>query len=645
MKNLIIISIVATSLISCNTNNMSVKSPDNQIKIDFSLTQNGEPSYNVSLNNKVVINQSKLGLMLEGYNLSEGFKLLSTSESVVDEQYTLQVGKQTEYHHLANEKIFRLLSATDDTMDIVFRVSNDGFGFRYQINNLKNAQVIVNDENTTFNFDTNAKAWLQPTAIAKTGYCGTNPSYEEDYQQNIPVGTVNNWHSGWVYPALFNSNGAWILISETGLTNQYCATRLTEIEGTSAYKIRFPMEGEVIDSKSDKINPTIQFPWVSPWRTVAVSADLKGIVESTIGTDLACPTIEGDFSWVKPGHASWSWAKLKDESMKYDIQKNFIEYAAQMKWEYCLLDAFWDAVLGYDKVKELADYAATLNVGLLLWYNSSGEWNTTPLSPKSKLLTAELREAEFSRLEAMGIKGVKIDFFAGDGQSVMQYYNDLFIDAARHHLLVNCHGTTLPRGWQRTFPNVVTMEAVKGFEYSTFSQGYQNMIPTQSCMWLFTRNVYDPMDFTPMSLTAIPGIERATTNAFELALPVLFISGIQHFAETADGMATQPDYIISYLQDLPTIWNESQFVDGYPGKYFVAARKSGNKWYVAGINAEKEVKQMNLDLSFISNASKVQMFTDTNDKWKCDNTTIENPDTKAFKVEMQPNGGFVAVFE
>jgi len=645
MKNVLTLAAVAIMLIGCNSNDLAVLSPNQRLRVDFCLNQNGEPEYCASLDDKLVVGQSKLGLVLEGCDLSGGFRIISTSESAIDEQYLLKTGKKLKYYYTAKEKVYRLLSASDDTMDIVFRVSDDGFGFRYQINSLKGGHNVVTDELSTFRLADSARAWLQIMAIAKTGWCGTNPSYEEDYSQDVSAGTPCPWPSGWVYPALFRSNGAWLLISETGLTTQYCGTRLTEIAGTPEYKVRFPMPQEVIDTATQSVNPVLQFPWRSPWRTVSVSNNLKGIVESTIGTDLAAPAVDGDYSWVKPGHSSWSWAKLKDESVEYGVQKRFIDYAARMKWEYCLVDVNWDRNIGYEKIAELSEYAAQKGVGLILWYNSSGDWNTTEYTPKSRLLTAEMREQEFSRLEQMGIKGIKVDFFAGDGQPVMQYYHDIFTDAARHHLMVNCHGATLPRGWQRTYPNVVTMEAVKGFEYSTFTQEYQDIIATQSCMWLFTRNVFDPMDFTPTSLTEIPGIERSTTNAFELALPVLFISGIQHFAETDIGMETQSEDVVSYLQNFPTMWEQSEFIDGYPGKYFVAARKSGGKWYVAGINAEKSAKKLMLDLNFLAPSVKVKMFTDTDDKWKCRVVEKENANVKAFEVVMQPNGGFVAVFE
>jgi hypothetical protein len=372
-------------------------------------------------------------------------------------------------------------------------------------------------------------------------------------------------------------------------------------------------------------------------------------VESTLGTDLAEPSKLKDVSFVKPGRASWSWIMLKDDSMVYDVQKRFIDFAADMKWEYCLIDAYWDTQIGYDRIAELADYAAVKNVGLLLWYNSVGNWNTTPQTPKNKLLTHHDRVKEFSRLKKMGIKGVKVDFFGGDGQSMMAYYQDIFEDAAKFNLSVNCHGATLPRGWQRTYPNLLTAEAIKGFEYVTFEQGNADLEPNHCCTAVFTRNVFDSMDFTPVCFTEVPNIRRVTTNGFELALAVIFTSGIQHYAQTPEGMAAVPAYVKDLMKEIPSHWDESCFIDGYPGKLVVIARRFKDKWYVAGINGENVEKSINLDLSFppqeqrtsLKNVKTGMLVTDgaDNRSFKMQNITITPG--KLLGIKLKGYGGFV----
>jgi len=319
-----------------------------------------------------------------------------------------------------------------------------------------------------------------------------------------------------------------------------------------------------------------------------------------------------------------------------------------MNWEYCLIDADWDTKIGYEKIKELSEYAQTKHVGILLWYNSSGDWNTTTYHPKSRLLTHEDRVKEFSKLKEMGIKGIKVDFFGGDGQSMMTYYQDIFEDAAEFGLLVNCHGATLPRGWHRTYPNLLTVEAVRGFEYITFEQMNADLEPNHSCMQPFTRNVFDPMDFTPVCFSEVPNIKRVTTNCFELALSVIFWSGIQHFAETPEGMVRQrriPDYVKDFLREIPSHWDDTRFIKGFPGKLVVLARRSGNTWYVAGINGENIEKNLNLELLFLENEKTGMLITDGANNRSFTMQKITVTPEKPLETKLKGNGGFVIKFD
>jgi alpha-glucosidase len=263
------------------------------------------------------------------------------------------------------------------------------------------------------------------------------------------------------------------------------------------------------------------------------------------------------------------------------------------------------------------------------------------------LLTHEDRMKEFGRLRAMGIKGLKIDFFSGDGQSMINYYLDILEDAAANQLLVNFHGATLPRGLHRTYPNLMTVEAVFGYEMITFGQGSADKAPEHSVMSALVRNAFDPMDFTPMNLYKIPHIKRATTSAFELATSVIFLSGIQHYAECPEGMTHVPEYVKDFLKELPNNWDDVKFIDGYPGKLYVVARKSGNKWYVAGINGEGAGKSLTLDLSFLKN-KKGQLIAsgnDATDEPSFKSTPVAVPASGQMTVTVNGNDGFVVVFE
>jgi alpha-glucosidase len=323
----------------------------------------------------------------------------------------------------------------------------------------------------------------------------------------------------------------------------------------------------------------------------------------------------------------------------YSAQKSFIDFAASMNWRYCLIDALWDTQIGYEKIKQLAEYAATKNVKILLWYNSAGDWNTTPQTPRDKLLTTVSRRAEFQKLKDMNIGGIKVDFFGGDGQSMMKYYIDILKDAANYHLAVNFHGATFPRGWSRTYPNLVTMEAIRGEEYVTFGQFFADQQPSHCTIIPFTRNLFDPMDFTPVNFSGIPNITRRTTGGFEIALSVLFTSGIQHIAETPTGIAAQKDFVKEYMGSLPETWDDVKFVDGIPGKYVVLARRKGERWYIAGINGERAERTITLPVPFLHNDTKGILITDST---STKNFIMRDVDfSKSIKLDMCPYGGFV----
>jgi len=612
-------------------------SPDRHISVDVRLTPAKTLEYSVARDGKPVILPSRLGLQLENANLSDQLTLAAASPvKEVSEDYELATGKKRRIGYRASEQVFTVRNAKGQAMDVAFRVSNDGVAFRYLVR--QGGALKFSSEATSFRFDAGAKAWLQPMAVAQTGFANTNPSYEEHYQREIAVGTPSPSKAGWVFPALFRSGDTWIALTEAGMDGSWHASRLQADAGGGTYRIGGPMAPEIFPGGG--LLAASRDTLASPWRVIALGS-LGTLVESTLGTDLAAPAIRFDAALVRPGHASWSWALLKDDATVFDVQKKFIDYAVDMGWDYTLVDAEWDRRIGYEKMAQLARYAASKGIGLLAWYNSSGSWNQTEMSPKSKLLTHEQRVAEFARLAKMGVKGVKIDFFGGDGQSMIKYYVDILDDAAAAGLLVNFHGATLPRGWSRTYPNLMTAEAVRGLEFTTFEQKDEDAVPAHAAMLPFTRNLFDPMDFTPMVFGDIPKIRRVTRNGFELAESVLFVSGIQHFAETPEGMATVPAAVKTFLRELPRSWDAVKYVDGYPGRHAVIARQGGNAWYVAGINAGDQAITLDLDLGFLD-GREGQVITDGAGERAFAQAAIRGG---RQRVTIKPHGGFVAVFK
>lgn len=638
MKKIYYIVLLSISLTSFAENvvNYSFVNSDKTIKVEFNLTPKKTACYKVFFNNKLVINTSELGIVREDGNFYTDMKIVKVSEAkVIQSSYSMLQGKRKNNNYVANQYTVNLQNSEGEDMEIIFQISHDGVALRYHFPKTSNDIKKIAEEKTTYNFDASAKAWLQPMSKAKTGWKETNPSYEEHYSMGVPVNTKPAIGEGWVYPTLFNANDAWVLITETGLQDNYCGSRLVYNDTSKALQVTFPQKEEVFPNGA--LNPESQLPWYTPWRVITIGS-LKTITESTLGTDLADPAVPMDTSFIKSGLSSWSWVLLKDDSVNFETTLQFIDYASDMNWPYCLIDADWDTRIGDDKMKELVAHAKEKNVKLLVWYNSSGPWNSTEYHPKSKLLTHADRDKEFSRLQEMGIAGVKVDFFGGDGQSMIAYYHAMLKDAASHQLLINLHGATLPRGWQRTYPNLLTTEAVKGYEYITFFQDIADLAPSHCSMLPFARNVFDPMDFTPMVLDSIPNIKRKTTPAFELALPVLFLSGIQHIAETPVGMSKMPKYVVDYLKDIPTNWDDSKFIEGYPGKYIIMARKKDNVWHIVGINGENKVKEIEVDLSFVTNESGYIILE--NEKG-FQQEMITKAQNKKLKVTMKPNGGFV----
>lgn len=621
-----------------------INSPDGKISVYFRLSDEKSACYRIEFAGKAVLGESRLGIIREDVDFSDGLTFDSMSDvNRVIVYYEMPQGKKRYYSYQANRRAFHLKNASGKKIDIIFQVSNDGIAFRYYFPGKSEAVKKIKEETTSFNFIQGTKAWIQPIAEAKSGWCQTQPSYEEHYKQGIAAEKLPRNEAGWVFPALFNYDKYWMLISETAPDRNYCGCRLKKDSAGNEFSIGFPQPAEVF--ADGPVNPESKLPWYTPWRIIAIGDSLKTITESTLGTDLANPAKLQDISFIKPGRASWSWVLLKDSATVYDVQKSFIDFAADMGWEYCLIDANWDTQIGYDKIKKLAEYAKGKKVGLILWYNSAGDWNTVTYHPKDKLLTHETRVKEFGKLKEMGIKGIKVDFFGGDGQSVMAYYQDIFEDAAAFGLAVNCHGATLPRGWQRTYPNLLTVEAVKGFEYVTFDQNNADLEPNHCCVLPFTRNVFDPMDFTPVCFTEVPNIKRVTTNGFELALSVIFWSGIQHFAQTPEGMAAVPDYVKDLMKEVPSRWDDTRFIDGYPGKFVIIARKFNNNWFIAGINGEDVEKSINLDLNFLKNNQKATLITDGKNNRSFDVQKITISPRKPLAIKLKNYGGFVIKVE
>lgn len=644
MKRLLnAIAVPILAIAGCSGGNeVPMTSPDGKVMLTFELDQSGLPTFTAYYQDTDVITRGVLGIVRADTDFSRGLRMDSISgPATVNENYTLSYGKKKAASYNALRHTVHLTSSSGEAMDIVFQISNDGFAFCYRFPDRSEELKYITEEKSSFGFPEETLAWIQPRAASKSGWNQTNPSYEENYLIEVPLATLVTDTNGYVFPALFRTANCWINLTESWPDRNYCGSHLAKGIGANEMVIAFPESTEGYTNGS--VLPQSKLPWQTPWRIITMGSTPEVIAESTHGTDLALPPGEGDFSYVRPGRAAWSWALMKDGSVNYEMQRKFISYASEMGWEYCLIDVNWDKTIGWEKIAELAKLAEEKKVGLILWYNSAGDWNTVTYHPKDRLLTPESRQEEFSKLAGLGIKGIKVDFFGGDGQSMMDYYQDILADAHRHRLVVNCHGSTLPRGLHRTWPNLVSMEAIRGFEFATFDQETADLVPSKATMLAFTRNAFDPMDFTPVCFTEYDNFKRVTGNGAELALAVLFLSGVQHYAETPKGMATVPDYVREMMSEIPVSWDETRFIDGYPGRYIVLARRSGDDWYVAGVNAEEDPIRLNLKLPFAEGISGT-IITEGETLRSFSHDTITPDQSGMVIVQIMPNRGFVIRF-
>ncbi len=508
--------------------------------------------------------------------------------TAIEKHYPLH-GKTARVDYTANEQVYTFACRGGATFEVVFRLSDDGVAFAYRLPGEGSVKII--NELTYWQMPEDATGFLTPLSKAGTGWAHTNPSYEEHYLYDIPHGTPSPTGQGWTYPALFRlGDRGWALLSETGTDGGYAATRLSDKGPGSYYKVEFPHPDQGLAGWDEK--PTVKLPCQTPWRMAVLSRDLQGITASTMAQDLVDEVCTG--GTYLPGRASWSWVRLKDGSMNWDEQLRFVDFAAQMGWEYTLVDGYWDQNIGRERIAELVKYADAKGVKLILWYNSNGNWNDADQTPQNCMDTPQARQKEMEWLRDTGIKGIKVDFFGGDKQTTMQLYEDILLDACRYGIAVNFHGATLPRGWDRMYPCFATTEAVMGMEYVTFDQRNADRQPNHCAMLPFSRNVVAPMDFTPVMLGRFlgtdskSGVERRTSQAFELALPVIFLSPIQHLGVIPQELADVPQEVTDYLKAVPTVWDSSRLIDGYPGKYAVFERVSKGRTFVAGVNGGKE---------------------------------------------------------
>ena len=645
-KRLKLLLLLLAATLPLKAQDVIVKGPDGNLQVAVTCIGDGKVVYSVSYKDKQMLENSPLGMETNVGDFAKGLKLTGHEVSEIDSRYSLNRIKTSQVHYRANELNCFFDNAKGQKMQITFRVSNNDVAFRYTLfRQGDTGSVRVMNENTGFAFPEKTTTFLCPQSNAMIGWKRTKPSYEEGYKVDAPMNERSHYGHGYTFPCLFKvGEDGWVLVSETGVDSRYCASRLSDADN-GVYNVEFPMPEE--NNGNGTIEPAFALPGNTPWRTVTVGETLKPIVETTVPWDVVEPRYATEHDY-KPGRGTWSWILWQDGSINYDDQVRYVDLAAAMGYEYVLVDNWWDKYIGRERMEQLIKYARSKGVEVFLWYSSSGYWNDIEQGPVNKMDNSIARKQEMRWMQSMGVKGIKVDFFGGDKQETMRLYEEILSDADDHGLMVIFHGCTLPRGWERMYPNYAGSEAVLASENLIFSQHACDNEAFNATLHPFIRNAVGCMEFGGVFLNKRlnrgndGGTTRRTTDIFQLATAVLFQNPIQNFALAPNNLADAPGVCIDFMKQMTTIWDETRFIDGYPGRYVVLARRHGDVWYVAAVNATAEPLKLKLSLPMLPAGDAVSVYLDDKklqpqqkeQKIKTDGT---------LQLTVQPMGGAVIV--
>ena len=632
----------------CQAKDVKMTSPDGRLVVNVSC-EGGRLYYDATLDGQRMLEKSALGLKTSIGDFTRELSIVNSQLSIVSNSYQMRGTKASSNAYKATKAVIDIENKDHQRFSIIFQVSDNDIAFRYAIPRQKwqgkePKRLRIKSELSSFNFPDGTTTFISPQIGPESGWEQTKPSYEEGYSADAPMDTPSQYNHGYIFPALFHLPNGWALVAETGVSSGYCGSHLSDYQTGTGYTVAYPDAGENNGYGTDFA--AIPLPGETPWRTITLGSSLKPIAETTISYDLVEPLYEPSTDY-KPGRYTWSWLIWQDNSVNYDDQVKFIDLASAMGFEYCLVDNWWDTQIGRDRIEELSRYAQSKGVHLLLWYNSNGFWNDAPQTPRNCMSTAIAREREMTWLQRIGVKGIKVDFFGGDKQETMRLYEDILSDANRHGLQVVFHGCTVPRGWERMYPNFVASEAVLASENlffgeeATFREGFDLTLHP------FCRNATASMDWGGIILNKYISKDnksrhtRKTTDIFELASGLIMQTSVQCVAIQPNNLDELPEFELDFLRGLPTTWEETRFIDGYPGRYVILARKATDgQWHVAGLNALKETLNLTLDLPMFAPGETLRYYVDE-PTGKPTATTIKIDKKGRAKVTIQPNGGFI----
>lgn len=632
--------------VSAQDGAVMTQSPDGRLVV-ATYVDGGRPTYAVTYDGRTVIEPSRLGIVADFGDLTTCMTMDSIAEMRWEDAYTLDKIKKSDVSFEANRTLVWFSNKQGLRLCVDMAVEDNSIGIRYQIPRQgETGSVRVMSEATEFRFPQGTTTFLTPQSEAMIGWKRTKPSYEEEYDLDAPMNRVSKFGKGFTFPCLFKVDGgkAWALLSETGVTGRYCASHLSDY-ADGAYKIAYPMPEE--NNGNGTAEPAMSLPGETPWRTISVGSDLGTVAEQTITWDLVSPQYATNW---KPayGKGTWSWILWQDGSINKDDQKTYIDFAKELGFSYVLVDNWWDTNIGRDGVEELVRYGKQKGVDIVMWYSSSGYWNDIVQGPTNIMDRGITRKKEMRWLKRIGVKGIKVDFFGGDKQETMRLYEDILSDAADAGLFVIFHGATMPRGWERMYPNYVGSEAVLASENLIFDQHHCDIEAMSATLHPFIRNAAGCMEYggsflnRHMSKDNKSGNKRLTSQVFSLATAVLFQNPMQFFALAPNNLEDAPKECLDFLREVPTTWDETKILGGYPGKYVVLARRSGDTWYVAAVNGTDKVIDINITLPFETDGT-ISLYEDGKSIEEVRLTNETKAQMVKKRLSVKPNGGLVMV--
>ena len=655
MKRLFAFAAVLLTAVTMMAKTETVPAPGNRLYLTFS-DEGGVATYSVTYDDVPVLTASRLGFEADFGDFTKGLTMGQSKMKLNDAIIYVKGGGKRKQSGIRYTVPFT--NAKGQEMKVIFSLTSNSIAYCYEIPRPgENPKCgVIRREVSSFNFPQGTSTFLCPQIGPMTGWERTKPSYEEDYKADAPMTDRSRFGQGYTFPCLFRvpvetsakalkagaSPNAWVLVSEIGVDGSYVGSHLSDYSPETGYTIAFPQAGE--NNGNGTPYAGIPLPYTTPWRTIIVGASLKPIVESrNISVPLKnkyAPSTE-----YKPGRYTWSWLVWQDESINYDDQVQFIDLASKMGFEYCLVDNWWDQRIGRDKIEELSKYAQSKGVSLMLWYNSNGYENDAPQTPRDCMSTAIARDREMAWMQKIGIKGIKVDFFGGDKQQTMQLYEDILFDANRYGLGVIFHGCTVPRGWGAMYPNFIASEAVLASENVYFSEGHAKSEAFELCLHPFIRNAMEPMDCGGTIMNKYLSRDnksrhrRYTTDIFEMAASITTQTRVQCIAMQPNNFDELPQFELDFLREVPTVWHDTRFLDGYPGKYVVLARRNGDNWYVAGLNAESQPKTLTITME--EWAGKAVSYYVDDPKAGPQLRQLKFDKKGQAKITIQPNGGVI----